>query len=470
MLGAGYALGRCAVPADTWAPVGLALVAALHLLAIGSCLVAARREPGERLVWWAVAATFAVNVVGSGWSAALSLQTGRDPFPSVADAWWLAAYPFLVVGILGLYRSRVAAGELTTWLDAATAGLGVTAVGVALYSLAPQHGDRLSDAATAVALAYPIADVVVLGLAVGLVAVAGRRADHVVVLMTSVLLTKSAGDLALATSQSGGPAGAGVLAELCFVLATVLGVVTAEHAGSRPTPVGVVPSTRAALTPLLGTAAGLGVLGTLWGDGRASVAEALALGCLLAALGRSALGVREVDRLREVHRQAHTDELTGLANRRVLVSRLQALLDRGRPLGLLLLDLDGFKAVNDELGHAAGDDVLRHVARVLAERTGTGSTAARLGGDEFAVLVPGGTAAGLVDLVADLEQQVSAPVATAGRVVHVGVSIGVAEAGPDDTGRLPAAVDVLRRADEAMYGRKRRRHGDVVRAPLAPPG
>ncbi|SDP45982.1 diguanylate cyclase (GGDEF) domain-containing protein [Klenkia soli] len=466
MIGLGYATAVVAVPDASWRPAaGAAVTLVLHVLAVVSCLVAARREPDERVVWWAVATTFAMNLVGSA-VAVVESELGDPPFPSAADVWWLAAYPSLAVGILGLYRSRVAARGLSTWLDAATAGLGAAAVAAAAYAVVPQHGNRLGDLGTAVALSYPSADLVLLSLAIGLVSVAGRRADHVVLLMSVVLFTKTVGDLALATTQTTGGTGSGVLAEICFVVATALGTVTADRAGRRDRRVPAAPVLRAALTPVLGTVAGLCVLSATWGDGRATVAEALALGCLAAAVARSALGVRDAERFREIHRLASTDELTGLPNRRAFLAVAETLLDDGRPVGILLLDLDGFKAINDGLGHAAGDDVLLHVAGALSDTVRTGCTPARLGGDEFAVLVPDADLAATRAVAAALEASVTRPVPTSGTSVRVGVSIGAAAAHGAGTG----AVDLLRAADLAMYDVKRSHHGTGAEAPVLPSG
>ncbi len=465
-IGLGYGVVLVVAPDAGWRPTaGAVVTVVLHVLAVASCLVAARREPAERLVWWAVAATFGANLAGSLY-AAVEAALRTPPFPSGADVLWLGAYPFLAVGILGLYRSRVDARGSTTWLDAGTAGLGAAAVAVTVYDLVPQHGDRLGDLGTVVALSYPVADLVLLSLAVGLVSVAGRRADRVVLLMSAVLVCKTTGDLALATAQSTGGSGSGLLAEAGFVAATVLGVLTAERAGARSGPAPVPPGLRSALTPLLGTVAALAVLSVTWGDGRSSLAEVLALACLATAVTRSAAGVRDAERFREVHRQAVTDELTGLPNRRVLLARVEELLDRGEGVGLLLLDLDGFKAVNDGLGHAAGDDVLRHVARALTTAVGAGAVPARLGGDEFAVLSPGTDLPALQTIALALETALTVPVPTCGTTVRVGASIGAVVS----DAATSTAADLLRAADLAMYGVKgrRRRATDGAPAPAAP--
>jgi diguanylate cyclase (GGDEF)-like protein len=180
-------------------------------------------------------------------------------------------------------------------------------------------------------------------------------------------------------------------------------------------------------------------------------------------LGRQYLTLRDNARLsaelarREqlLRHQALHDPLTGLANRVLFGDRLEHALslhrrDR-RPLALVFLDLDAFKAVNDTLGHAAGDELLRTVARRLADVVREGDTVARLGGDEFAVLVEG--CADPQEVAARLAEVVAVPVVLAGGTVTVGASVGVCAVGADDEPR--DADEVLACSDAAMYAAKR---------------
>jgi len=145
-----------------------------------------------------------------------------------------------------------------------------------------------------------------------------------------------------------------------------------------------------------------------------------------------------------------TDPLTGLANRPAFDHRLAIEWERAaryqRPLGVLVVDLDGFKEVNDTQGHAAGDEVLRRVGASLARRVRGADLAARLGGDEFVVLAPETSAAGLARL-AELVRGVV-------EELPVGVSVGWAERTDGDAD----AAAMLIRADEAMYEDKELRN------------
>jgi diguanylate cyclase (GGDEF)-like protein/PAS domain S-box-containing protein len=170
--------------------------------------------------------------------------------------------------------------------------------------------------------------------------------------------------------------------------------------------------------------------------------------------------------LRQIEKLAWSDPLTGLMNRRRLEERLEdALRDSrtdGTALALLFLDLDGFKAVNDELGHAAGDELLRLVGERLASCVGRGDLLARLGGDEFLVALVGldaGAAQQRARRVAgEIEAVVGEPVVLAGRLVEVATSVGVAVHPVDgsDFGRL------LHTADQRMYAHKHRSRAEAV--------
>ena len=156
--------------------------------------------------------------------------------------------------------------------------------------------------------------------------------------------------------------------------------------------------------------------------------------------------------------RAVRDPLTGLANRALFEERLRAVLARdarsGESSGLLFLDLDGFKAVNDRHGHAVGDDVLRAVAERLSATVRPSDTVARLGGDEFVILVETASENALDALVQRLRSTVSAPLRLGTLNLTVGVSIGVAlcQAGRSDPKSL------LAQADARMYAAKRRVH------------
>ncbi|MGH8869940.1 MAG: putative bifunctional diguanylate cyclase/phosphodiesterase [Actinomycetes bacterium] len=150
--------------------------------------------------------------------------------------------------------------------------------------------------------------------------------------------------------------------------------------------------------------------------------------------------------------QAYHDPLTGLPNRARFLDRLEEALDSAEQEGsvsVVLVDLDGFKNVNDTLGHAAGDELLQRTAERLRGCVLHGDTVARLGGDEFAVLVPDGVPEHAIAIARRIIDVMREPIRVAGELVTVGASVGVAHR---DGHTL--AVDLLRDADIAMYAAK----------------
>ena len=164
---------------------------------------------------------------------------------------------------------------------------------------------------------------------------------------------------------------------------------------------------------------------------------------------------------------ARTDALTGLPNRRAFDAELGRELGRaaadGRPLGLLLVDVDCFKAFNDTYGHLAGDDCLRAVADCLTRTLGERGSAARYGGEEFALVLPGAdpeTAASIAEEVRLAVRELGLAHATSPKRM-VTVSIGVATT---VAGKVPRAAGLLHRADAALYDAKAAGRDTVVLA------
>jgi diguanylate cyclase (GGDEF)-like protein/PAS domain S-box-containing protein len=151
-------------------------------------------------------------------------------------------------------------------------------------------------------------------------------------------------------------------------------------------------------------------------------------------------------------REATTDHLTGLLNRNAFMQHVQAALSRHAQasVGVLFLDLDRFKEVNDRCGHDVGDEVLIAVARAIEHVTRTGDIVARLGGDEFVVLMQGVDAGTVATVGARVVDAVCQPIAVGPRIIQVGASVGGALATEMDE-----VTALLRRADTAAYQAKR---------------
>jgi diguanylate cyclase (GGDEF)-like protein len=166
-------------------------------------------------------------------------------------------------------------------------------------------------------------------------------------------------------------------------------------------------------------------------------------------------------RLQGAHRaaeaQAMTDTLTGLANRRALDAAMGAVAGEDLPFGLMHVDLDWFKAVNDTHGHAAGDHVLRAVAAMLREEVRKGDTVARVGGDEFVLLFPGLVDRALLARIAGrVVARLSEPIDFEGRTCRISASIGIAVSTDYDR---PTARAMMADADAALYASKKAGRG-----------
>lgn len=189
--------------------------------------------------------------------------------------------------------------------------------------------------------------------------------------------------------------------------------------------------------------------------GSREIAElAMGFNAMLGELNRREQLARLADA--RLHDQARTDALTGLPNRRLFCENLDKALAAARRLGstigLLYIDLDGFKLVNDSLGHGIGDLLLREVASRLGSRVRQSDTLARVGGDEFTVILTSlnsETDAGVAAHA--LLQCMTRPFHVEGHEINVGASIGITcLQNHNDSG-----VDLLRQADSAMYAAKR---------------
>jgi diguanylate cyclase (GGDEF)-like protein len=172
---------------------------------------------------------------------------------------------------------------------------------------------------------------------------------------------------------------------------------------------------------------------------------------------------RDLDSQREqAEHDSRHDELSGLANRKLLTERLDTAIGTGERVGLVLLDLDRFKEINDALGHRYGDELLAQIGPRLAGTVRAGDTVARLGGDEFAVLLPEITCLGAALAVAEkLRTATEQPFQISGAELTVEASAGVVVSGDhgDD------AQTLLRRAEVAMYVAKQRTRGIAVYEP-----
>ena len=353
--------------------------------------------------------------------------------------------------VLALALAVAGAGELADRESLVVAGCALAAVAIALLVLARLgHVDRLSwlDAAMGASATAGLA--VALGAdARAAVGVAGVGAGLGLCRWQPgrTLLLALAGLAALAA----GP--------WLFPLAALAMAAAAWLPEPPPRPAVVFsPIVLVAILTFASTALGLLAVGQFTDIDELAIA--LATTTWIAGMARAGLTV--IERLRDTRAQAMTDDLTGLANRRHLVDTLHDTIDaaseEGEELALLLIDLDGFKELNDTLGHHAGDEVLRQIGPRLKDLLRNDDTLARLGGDEFAVLLQPGDEASASTAGLRLRAALEESFAVGGIHVHIDASVGIALY-PQ---HAEDAMGLLQRADVAMYQAKRMRTGHEV--------
>jgi len=454
-VGAAY-VGVLAVEIATGAeafPVGAHRAIQFALLGAGAALVLSRAiaQPEHRRAWLVLGLGLLVWMGGQLVST-LTTPIGESPaFPSALDAGLLAAYLAQYVTLFLLARAHLRRVARATWLDGAIAILLLGAVG-AQWLLTPllDHHGSLSGAI--VTICYPAADLILLGIVVGVAALHGRRPGGVWVTLGVAISLTAAADFAFALGSAADPGSdvnvtTGPLGILYAIGA--LGLVAAAMRPHVQRPAASLEGLQRIGGPL---AFCVVVVALLAYDayGRLSrAADLLVAAAAVLLFVRGALAFRENAQLADSRRQALTDELTDLPNRRSAYLELDARCASGEPVGVLMIDLDRFKELNDTLGHLAGDDVLVAVAARIRAAVGEAGRLSRLGGDEFAVvLAPGAGEGEAVAVARRVLDVLDEPLAIDDLVLPVRASIGVATLADG------SREELLRHADVAMYRAK----------------
>ncbi len=400
-------------------------------------------------VWLGVAmlSQTAGNVIYSTWT-----QFQADPpVPSSSDIAYLGFYVCVVAAVVCLVRRDQGAFPRALWLDGALgAGGAATALAAVLSPVLSSPKGELDS--VLVGAAYTSADLLLVAMICGVLTARGTRGGSMWLLLAGGLATFCAADVVYALRVSAGNYAVGTTLAVLWMI----GVTFIALAIWRPQRPGhIVPGRSKAILaiPMLATLTAVVVLVVSSFSQLPGAVVGLATFTLVLAAARTFVSFRQVQHLSDARRQAVTDDLTGLGNRRALFEhgreRLQAARTADRP-ALILIDLDNFKEINDTLGHDAGDKLLRETARRLAVRVRDPDLLVRLGGDEFALLImlaPTDDGRRLTERILDRLEQ---PFAIDGAHVRVDASAGVAQ--PDHSGQRIA--DLLRRADVAMYAAK----------------
>lgn len=433
---------------DVWVN-NLGIVGCVMLLAWRA--IARRRG---RWVWAAFGVGLTFFTAGSVLYTAVVQHFTTVSYPSISDFSFLADYPLALLGIVLLVRETVPNISKTIWVDGLIAALGVGALEAMLVLSPIIHANSGNVAAVITNVAYPFGDLVLISLVVGVFAVRGWRPGPLWWTLGAGLVVFAGADsiyllrVASHTYVTGTP-----LDSLWSLAAFTIALASWQRMGDE------IKSSEGIRAPNVVPA--LFLLSSLGVIVYASAQRGIQLGVVLAgitlviAIGRSAYAFRQLRALADSKREARTDDLTGLPNRRLFFERLAVCLQPNpepHRLAVLMIDLDRFKEINDSLGHHVGDDVLRQLGpRLTAAVRGTG-TVARLGGDEFGVVLSPLPDAGAATEVAErVREALRVPFQLDGMSLRVDASIGIALA--PDHGTTPETV--LQKADVAMFAAKR---------------
>jgi diguanylate cyclase (GGDEF)-like protein len=448
-----------AVASGTFLALNLAGALYARKAAMHPALTRAQRRP-----WWLVMGCF-----GALWTASVGFgiyavtDDDRMPLPHVLSLGGRLAFVLVLLVALLMFAAEPLTGR-AGWKLAmdVTAVIGAGVMLFWYFLVGPAITDPQAETAQ---LIVPVSDLVlILGVCAMMLRGAVRGGRRPLNLVFAGTLSYLVVDFYLTLGDGpvlGGHWLASVLipVPLFFLLAATIEQIRQAGRPARPTP---LRNPRGTGLPYLALLLGYGVLAyAAWSAGVAYW-YGLVVGGVVMTVG---VTVRQILAFRENETMMVTDRLTGVANRMRLREALARSARRaardGRPVGVLLLDLDGFKQVNDVYGHDAGDQALIMFASVLNRNLRGGDLVARLGGDEFAVLLDGVDDVAAATAVADrILAQLTTPITLAGVEKTLRASIGIAlSAFPDGAG--PAAErDLLHCADVAMYVAKRRRtHG-----------
>jgi diguanylate cyclase (GGDEF)-like protein len=443
----------------------------MSAVAGAACLRAGRRGAGADRVGWSLlgAGMFCWTVADTIWLSFVLLDVFPGPFPSVADIGFLLLVPLSIAGVFAL--ARLGRSGIRVLLDGFIISGSLLVVSWVTVLGPIFAADGQDGFVQAVALAYPMGDVAIASM---VFIVLGHSERH----NRSALALVGLGMLGFAIADSGfvylsqfgqwNPSAVGNVG-------WIVGFMLIAYGAGRARTVPAVAGQRLAWVWLalpyvpLSIAVGSSVALEIVHGGVGPLVLVLITLLVVFVVLRQIVALRDnlvltgnlqsmvmdlQNREEQLRFLAFHDPLTGLPNRALFQDRLaQALLVRLRtpaPVAVLYIDLDGFKEINDCLGHAAGDSALVSVAEQLRTCMRSGDTAARLGGDEFAMLVDSVPLSGIIRVAERIVEQVIAGIVIDGRPVQLGASVGVAF---HESGDIHAG-DLLRRADLAMYAAK----------------
>jgi diguanylate cyclase (GGDEF)-like protein len=363
---------------------------------------------------------------------------------SFGELMYLVFYPFILIGSVRIIRgqSKYKKSEI---LDSAIIGFGVTTFGAAV--LLPQVLPSIDQPLMKLfyPLAYPLADLLLAAIVLSLLSI--RRFSPGSLILITGITTFVITDFLYLSIDTYSNYSIGGLVDDGWLFGILLISESFWHLDVKVEPVhSTVIESRSPIFITLSVFLSATLL-AIMALGPSNLPRYVALPAvvtLVLAFSRLATAINQSRHIGAERLLARTDELTGLPNRRRLISEIEEFVDKEG--SLLLLDLDGFKPINDTYGHEIGDKVLKQVALRFNRALPHDAFLARLGGDEFGVLIEG-LHESAIEIALALRATLSYPIHIDSKEILLGVSIGVAKNTGDP--------DLLVRADTAMYKAKR---------------
>jgi diguanylate cyclase (GGDEF)-like protein len=424
------------------------------LTLLASLIAAMVAQPKRRTSLGVLTLSVAIWAAGS---AVLNGTANPDltTFPSPGEWLFLTSYVALAAYLIFDGARRVSM-TLSAWLETIVICGGTACLAGAVLVTPVASEFSRGGVALLLALLYPLID-----LALGLLVIAqvmlrargGLRESGALVLAFAVF---AYADAHFVTNLSSGVYQSSLANDGCWGLAFTLLVTNACR--PKPEVVNVVPRRQG---PALVVGAGVIALVVMALPRTSSVSTylvAVALITLGAVGGRLVVALRDANRATEAFALARSDDLTHLPNRRAVLALTESRMANNQPLALMILDLNGFKDVNDTLGHAAGDAVLQLIAHRMREVLTSDIMVARLGGDEFATVLMTDDEITVMNIAQDILRVVRQPLTIEGISITIDASIGVTIGAATDT----RSTELLRRADVAMYKAKINRCGALL--------
>jgi len=415
-----------------------------------ACLVRASDYPRERAAWLMIGmAILSWGAAEVYWTAFID-GNASAPYPSPADVGYLAFYLLAYAGLAMLVRARAHEMNWRLWMDGAIAALGTAALGAAFvfdFVAEKATGTTLQVITT---LAYPLGDIAMVAMVVGVFALTGWRPGRTWSLLLAGLSALVIADIAFTLQSTDATLPGGDWIDPIYLIAAVcLGAavwqpaeaaeISSPRAGDRRREI-VVPAVFAGVM--------IGLFAMQYFSATSGLSTVLWAATMTAVIVRLAMSDKENKDLLE---QVRTDPLTGLSNRGRMQVDLEEECERAtgeQPAMLYLFDLNGFKRYNDTFGHPAGDELLVRLGGALREAAGEDGVAYRIGGDEFCLLLTCGK-----DRFDAAARRAAKALTASDRGVDVGASWGSAVI----PGEAADPSSALQLADVRMYAQKESR-------------